>query len=295
MLIPVPGKFRTVGLTTLRVSNYRGFSMSTSMSTIIIHSPVGAKAEALASWMTNHQMALTELQSRVFNVKMPIPAQKNVKIAALRSKKAKTTLQDGKHWLEVTIPAAELHKVNAYMGCSHCSKRSSIPPGSAYTCENCSEADCTTEPKITFNCDISDGTGTLPMTAFSSTTEKLFKMSAADIFHMKHADDDQAFSAVQEMLRLKPFKVQVGPSTSLSMSNILQWVVKQVVIDGTNDNASGSVTATQADPSQSQVVSSSKGSQVQTRNSSTPPPKSKVTDASITSAVTASLALLNQQ
>ncbi|XP_074295872.1 uncharacterized protein LOC141623654 isoform X2 [Silene latifolia] len=53
-----------VGLTTLRVSNHRAFSMSTSLSTIIIHSPVGAKAEALASWMTGHHMALTELRSR---------------------------------------------------------------------------------------------------------------------------------------------------------------------------------------------------------------------------------------
>ncbi|XP_074296811.1 uncharacterized protein LOC141627435 [Silene latifolia] len=207
-------------------------------------------------------MALTELRSRVFHVKMPILTQKTVKIAALRSKKAKSTLQDEKYWLDVTIPTAELYRVNAYMGCSHCAKRSSIPPGRAYICDTCSETDCTSEPKITFGCDISDGSGTLPMTAFTSTTEKLFMMSAADIFHMKESDDEQAFSVVQEMIHYKPFKVQVGPSTSLVMSNILHWVVKKVVIDGPDDNASGSVSAIQGDPSQAQVVSSSEGSQV---------------------------------
>ncbi|KAK9698416.1 hypothetical protein RND81_08G102800 [Saponaria officinalis] len=187
MLTPVLGQFKIVGLTALRVSNYKGFSMTTSSSTIIIHSPIGEKAEALSAWMTSHQIALTQLQSKIYHIKMPMPIVKTTTISALRSKKAKLTLQDEKHWLEVVIPNAELHKINAYMGCSNCAKRSSIPPGSTYTCSTCSMSDCTTTPRITFSCDISDGTGTLPMTTFTSTAEQLFKMSASDIYHMKHS------------------------------------------------------------------------------------------------------------
>ncbi|KAK9750512.1 hypothetical protein RND81_02G202000 [Saponaria officinalis] len=232
MLTPVPGQFKTVGLTALRVSNYKGFSMTTSSSTIIIHSPIGEKAEALSTWMTSHQTALTQLQSRIYHIKMPMLVIKTTKISALRSKKTKSTLQDEKHWLEVAIPNAELHKINAYMGCSKCAKRSSIPPGRTYTCSTCSKPDCTTTPKITFSCDISDGTGTLPMTIFTSTAEQLFKMSASDIYHMKHSDDDQAFTAVQELLRVITFKVQVGPAKSFSINNILQWEVMDIVLDG---------------------------------------------------------------
>ncbi|KAK9690359.1 hypothetical protein RND81_09G122300 [Saponaria officinalis] len=209
MLTPIPGQFKTVGFTALRVSDYKGFSMTTSSSTIIIHSPVGDKAEALSAW-----------------------------ISALRSQKEKSTLQDERHWLEVVIPNAELHKINAYMGCSKCAKRSSILPGRTYTCSTCSKTDCTTAPKITFNCDISDGTGTLPMTAFTSTAEQLFKMSASDIYHMKHSDDDRAFTALQELLRVTTFKVQVGPAKSLSINNILQWEVKNIVLEGEDGNPS---------------------------------------------------------
>ncbi|KAK9690055.1 hypothetical protein RND81_09G101300 [Saponaria officinalis] len=232
MLTSISGQFKTVGLTALRVSDYKGFSMTTSSSTIIIHSHVGEKAEALSAWMTSHQTALTQLQSRIYHINMPMPVVKTTKISALRSKKAKSTLQDEKHWLEVAIPNAELHKINAYMGCSKCEKCSSIPPGRTYKCSTCSKPGCTTAPKITFNCDISDGTGTLPMTTFTSTTEQLFKMTASDIYHMKHSDDDQPFTALQELLRVTTFKVQVGPAKSLSINNILQWEVKNVVLDG---------------------------------------------------------------
>ncbi|KAK9733504.1 hypothetical protein RND81_04G071500 [Saponaria officinalis] len=242
MLTTVPGQFKIVGLTALRVSNYKCFSMTTSSSTIIIHSPIGEKAEALSAWMTNHQTALAQLQSRIYHIKMPLLVIKTTKISALRSKKAKSTLQDEKHWLEVAIPNAELHKINAYMRCSKCAKRSGIPPGHTYTCSACSKPDCTTTPKITFSCDISDGTGTLPMTTFTSTAEQLFKMSASDIYHMKHShlniylsvlqDDDKAFTAVQELLRVTTFKVQVGPAKSLSINNILQWEVKDSVFNG---------------------------------------------------------------
>ncbi|XP_074271459.1 replication protein A 70 kDa DNA-binding subunit B-like [Silene latifolia] len=263
MLIPEPGKFRIVGLTALRVSNHKGFSMTTSSSTVIIHSLL-AKAEALKIdanvihfyRMASHHTSLTQLQSRLFHVKLPMPNEKTTKISALRAKKAKSALQDEKHWLEVTIPAAELHKVHAYIGCSKCAKTSSMPPGRPYTCNNCSAPDCTSVPKITFNCEILDGTGTLPMTVFTQTAERLFKMSAANIFHMKHSDHEEAFSVVQELLRTTPFKVQVGPSTSLSVNNILQWVVKRVVVDDEDDTVSKSEPVQEPIP-ESQVIDDS--------------------------------------
>ncbi|KAK9665106.1 hypothetical protein RND81_14G090700 [Saponaria officinalis] len=259
MLTPVSGQFKIVGLTALRVSNYKGFSMTTSSSTIIIHSPIGEKAEALSAWMTNHQTALAQLQSRIYHIKMSLPVIKTTKISALRSKKAKSTLQDEKHWLEVTIPNAELHKINAYMGCSKCAKRSGIPPGHTYTCSACSKPDCTTTPKITFSCDISDGTGTLPMTTFTSTAEQLFKMSASDIYHMKHSDDDKAFTAVQELLRVTTFKVQVGPAKSLSINNILQWeecksMINSILADSVNDDNIAPTYVTQQVPKDASTV-----------------------------------------
>ncbi|KAK9733916.1 hypothetical protein RND81_04G100700 [Saponaria officinalis] len=90
MLTPVHGQFKTVRLTALRVSNYKGFSMTTSSSTIIIHSPISEKAEALSAWMASHQTTLTQLQSRIYHIKMPMPVIKTTKISALPLKKVHT-------------------------------------------------------------------------------------------------------------------------------------------------------------------------------------------------------------
>ncbi|KAK9664380.1 hypothetical protein RND81_14G037500 [Saponaria officinalis] len=127
------------------------------------------------------------MQSRVVDVRKSGNDPTIKKIATLKMKKAQTTLQEERHWLRVTIPAPELNQINAYLGCSNCGKRVDMPAGHVYSYATCSAENIICSPKITFNSNFSDGSGTLSMTAFTVDAVKLFRMEAADIFKMKHS------------------------------------------------------------------------------------------------------------
>ncbi|KAK9696971.1 hypothetical protein RND81_08G007200 [Saponaria officinalis] len=190
--------FSVVGFTALRVSTHKGFSLTSSMSTTIIHDPKGSRARALEDWVSQHQEALSDRQTRILDVH--------------------NTLQEERRWLKVVIPDANFDKVNAYLGCSNCGKRTDVPVGKPYACTTCSK-------------DFSDGTGTLAITMFTQDCEKMFRMTAPDIFRVKNSDDRTTFKAVQQLLRTPDVLIEVGPKTTLSRNNVLQWVLKQVVIE----------------------------------------------------------------
>ncbi|KAK9750028.1 hypothetical protein RND81_02G167900 [Saponaria officinalis] len=44
-------------------------------------------------------------------------------------------------------------------------------------------------------------------------------------------DDQIAFKAIQQLLRTSYVLIEVRPKTTLSWNNILQWILKQVVIE----------------------------------------------------------------
>ncbi|KAK9749018.1 hypothetical protein RND81_02G096700 [Saponaria officinalis] len=130
-----------------------------------------------------------------------------------------------------------MDKMHAYLGCSNCGRSADIPTGHTYTCTNCSTKDCVSSPRVTFNCEVSDGTGRLSLTFFTSDCDKLLKMSAPDIFKIKHSDDMQDFEAIHALLRNTHVLIEVGPQKALSINNVLQWVLKKIVVD---DDESGS-------------------------------------------------------
>ncbi|XP_074302772.1 uncharacterized protein LOC141634534 [Silene latifolia] len=158
-------------------------------------------------------------------------------LSALNNKKAKNTLQDERYQLNVTVPAPDLQKVNAYLGCSHCGKRTDYATGEKFKCETCTKDDVVSEPRITFNCEVSDGTERLEITAFTSDTSDMFQMSAADIFHMKHSGDNTSFGKVCDALNNGPLVIEVSPKIALSRNNILQWALRRIVAAPSRDVA----------------------------------------------------------
>ncbi|XP_074283809.1 replication protein A 70 kDa DNA-binding subunit D-like [Silene latifolia] len=167
-----------VGFTALKVSPHKGFSMTTTMSTTIQHAAVGERPRSLEDWVANHNIKLCEIQARILTLKGLFAVHQTSTIAALRMKKAQTTLQD---------------------------------------------------ERITFNCEVSDGTGTLPITVFTADAEKIFQALAEDIFRMKHSENLTRFEAMKSKLQTTPFSIKVGPNTTLSMNNVLQWVLKKII------------------------------------------------------------------
>ncbi|KAH9625530.1 hypothetical protein KSS87_020327 [Heliosperma pusillum] len=174
---------------------------------------------------------LMETKARILQARRSATNKIIVTIAALRGKKASGTLPDDRFWLRVTVLEATLSKVNAYLGCSQCGARSNLPAGARYSCKRCSKEECISIARVTFSCDVSDGTWSLPITAFTGNAETLFQMAANDIFQMKCSDNAAAFEVPQALLRTKPLLIEVAPKTSLAISNILEWVLRQVIIE----------------------------------------------------------------
>ncbi|XP_056698729.1 replication protein A 70 kDa DNA-binding subunit D-like [Spinacia oleracea] len=181
-------KFNVVGFTSLRTTSHKGFSLSTSISTVIDHDPKGDRPNALNEWALTHQDILSDRQARVLDVRNPSPKRVIMTLDILKLKKNTTTLQEERRWIRVVVPEPDFDRVHAYIGCCNCGTRTEVPVGKAYTCTACSHKGSVASPRITFNCNISDGTGELSVTAFTADVERLFRMPAADLFRIKHTD-----------------------------------------------------------------------------------------------------------
>ncbi|KAL9232389.1 hypothetical protein vseg_007504 [Gypsophila vaccaria] len=230
-------QFTMAAFTALKVSNHKGFSLTTTMSTTIIVSPKCEQTNNLEQWVSRSGNMLSDMRQRIMDVRNSVNERAPTKISALRQKKAHNTLQEERHWLQVTVPHPDFEKINAYLGCSYCGKRAEVPPGIAFTCTTCSKKGCICSPRVTFSCEVSDGTGQLSITTFTEDSEKLFRMQAADIFRVKHSDDNKAFSTIQKMLQTNTFMIQVGPKATLTRNNVLQWVLKRIEGIGSKNSA----------------------------------------------------------
>ncbi|XP_021865870.1 uncharacterized protein [Spinacia oleracea] len=208
------------------------------MSTVIIHDPNGARANALTDWALTHQDILANRQARVLDVRNPSPLRVIITLDDLNQKTNINTIQEERLWVKVVVPELDFDRVHAYIGCCNCGRRTDVPVGKAYTCTNCSQKGSMACPRVTTNCDISDSTGTRSVTMFTSDSETLFRMPAEDIFRIKHTKDDIAIKAATEMVRTKPILVQLGPTVALSKSNALQWCLKKVALEENTEEAS---------------------------------------------------------
>ncbi|XP_074295819.1 replication protein A 70 kDa DNA-binding subunit B-like isoform X2 [Silene latifolia] len=59
LLLSKATKLQIVGFTALKITNHKGFSMATTMSTTFIHSPTGDKPTTLEDWRNRNQTKLT--------------------------------------------------------------------------------------------------------------------------------------------------------------------------------------------------------------------------------------------
>ncbi|XP_056688026.1 replication protein A 70 kDa DNA-binding subunit B-like [Spinacia oleracea] len=223
-------KFVVVGFTSLRATSHKALSLSSSMSTVFVHDPEGHREDALKEWALRHQVVLADRQSRVLVFRNPSNEKVIITLDELRNKKNTNTLQEERPWLKVCIPDARIEKVHAYLGCPNCGKTTTVPVGEDFKCLTCSRNGVISTPRITFNCEVSDDTGTYAFTPFTEDSERLFRMTVADIFRMKHDGDLKTFMVARKLLLTKHFLIQVGPTTSLSTSNVLQWCLKKVSI-----------------------------------------------------------------
>uniref|UniRef100_A0A803MXM3 Replication factor A C-terminal domain-containing protein n=1 Tax=Chenopodium quinoa TaxID=63459 RepID=A0A803MXM3_CHEQI len=220
--------FKVIGFRALKPNTRRGFSMNSGMSTRIVYEPKGNRATVLSDWANLFYQRVVDRQARVLEIRYPSENRKILSIAELKQKKPSNTLQEEVLWIEVTIENAELEKVNAYTGCSNCWKRTNLPLQKRYSCAACSNKECISTERITFKFEARDDTGTMAFTTFNDDTERLFRKTAATIYAIKEADDQDAFRAIQDMLSSTPFYIKVGPTQHLGQNNVLEWTLKTI-------------------------------------------------------------------
>ncbi|KAK9715599.1 hypothetical protein RND81_06G176000 [Saponaria officinalis] len=140
-LAPAAQTYNVFGFTAMHVSSYK----ATSMSTTFDKNPAGNRANNLREWAQKNHNVLADMNSRIADVKNT-PTEKVIKIIyTLLQKKVQNTLQEERHWLQVTVPDLDFNKINAYVGCSKCGKRTDIPAGQPYKC-NAYPKDCVSCP-----------------------------------------------------------------------------------------------------------------------------------------------------
>uniref|UniRef100_A0A803MAQ6 Uncharacterized protein n=1 Tax=Chenopodium quinoa TaxID=63459 RepID=A0A803MAQ6_CHEQI len=119
-----------------------------------------------------------------------------------RQAKACNVLQEERHWLRISIPQADLNDVITYIGF-----------------------------RSTLKFEAVDDSGAMAFTTFTADTEKLFGKSAEEIHFMKDYEDVQSFGSIYQKLCNNYVLVEVGPTTTLSRNNILQWCLKGIEIE----------------------------------------------------------------
>uniref|UniRef100_A0A803MDU4 RNase H type-1 domain-containing protein n=1 Tax=Chenopodium quinoa TaxID=63459 RepID=A0A803MDU4_CHEQI len=105
-------------------------------------------------------------------------------------------------WIKVTIPEADLQRVNAYIGCLGCGKRTHLALGTRFPCISCKKGDIVAVHK-----------------------------TATEIWDIKATVNFEAFKVVQAILATKPFFIQVTPTLELARNSVLLWTLKTVEVE----------------------------------------------------------------
>uniref|UniRef100_A0A803LA31 Uncharacterized protein n=1 Tax=Chenopodium quinoa TaxID=63459 RepID=A0A803LA31_CHEQI len=227
--------FAVVGFTTLRPSLHKGFSLSTGMSTEIIHDPKGEKADILHEWARIHTQLLLQRQEKILQVRCQTLNDNYTKIQNLREKKAHNVLQEERHWLNITIAQPEVDNIIAYIGCFSCGRRTNVHVGTGFFCGGCKK-DSNASYRVTFKFQAVDDSRAMTFTTFNNDTEKLFGQNAQQIHFIRDFGAENTFLPIVRRLRTSQILVQVGPTTALSRNNVLEWCLKGIEINPKDKN-----------------------------------------------------------
>ncbi|XP_021740104.1 replication factor A protein 1-like [Chenopodium quinoa] len=123
--------------THLRPTTYKGFSLASSMSTTIISDPTGEEAHALRTWMKEKQEMLLDQATKILHIRTPSRTTATKTINEIEQKNAANTMQEERHWIQATIPDAQLENLLAYLGCNNCGKRCQEAKDATFKCLHC--------------------------------------------------------------------------------------------------------------------------------------------------------------
>ncbi|KAL2927184.1 Replication protein A 70 kDa DNA-binding subunit B [Bienertia sinuspersici] len=200
--------FIVAGFTAMRIKAYKGFSLGSTMSTEILVNPTNEKAEKLQLWACQNETLLRDCQSVIMESRNPSPQRIISTAAEINAKKATSTWLEKKFWLKVTMTEATLDDLYFYLGCSKCGRKGDAKKGAL----------------ITFKFKAVDATGTRKFTIFTREVETLFDLTSDQMHEMKYSDNATMLKEKIEQFHTTEIYLQVGPTNTLTTSQMLSWV-----------------------------------------------------------------------
>uniref|UniRef100_A0A803LHX7 Replication factor A C-terminal domain-containing protein n=1 Tax=Chenopodium quinoa TaxID=63459 RepID=A0A803LHX7_CHEQI len=219
--------FLVVSFRHLKAATHGGFSLVSSMSTIIDPDPAGPEVSALKAWVIENEDRLADhvahqLQSREASISNVLTS-----VEDLKKKTPLTTTAHERHWLKITIPTARKEDIIAYVGCSVCGNHCDNVEATKFYCDKCNDT-CTTEKRVSITFYAADDIATIRLTAYGKQCEKLLGLKEAELIEKKISGWD-GFDKLAAALKGKPVKVEVGPTSAIKRVGYLKWVIKTVV------------------------------------------------------------------
>ncbi|KAL2942678.1 Replication protein A 70 kDa DNA-binding subunit B, partial [Bienertia sinuspersici] len=145
--------YHVVGILALTGRSYKGFTLSTTMSSVIVPNPEGVKANALRAWS------------------------------------ASNTWQEERFNLKVTLPTAFVENLRLYLGCSKCGRRTNATVNTTFKCPFCNVQDAQSLPSTfyrpIFKLDAVDDSGSMALTLFAREVEFLMGLSSIEMWKLK--------------------------------------------------------------------------------------------------------------
>ncbi|KAL2897624.1 Replication protein A 70 kDa DNA-binding subunit B [Bienertia sinuspersici] len=187
--------YHVVGILALTGRTYKGFTLSTTMSSVIVPNPEGVKANALRAWPASN----TWLEER-FNLK-------------------------------VTLPTTFVENLHLYLCCSKCGCRTNATVNTTFNCPFCNVQDAQSLPRPIFKVDAVDDTGSMALTLFAREVEFLMGLSSIEMWMLKENGNEDVFAEKMHELRQKNVALQIGPTLALTTSKVLNWTVRSIAFE----------------------------------------------------------------
>ncbi|KAL2893590.1 Replication protein A 70 kDa DNA-binding subunit B [Bienertia sinuspersici] len=223
--------YHVVGILALTGRSYKGFTLSTTMSSVIVPNPEGVKANALRAWAADHHALLAEHRTKLIGIHSSSETASITTVQQINQRKASNTWQEERFNLKVTLPTASVENLRLYLGCSKCGRRTNATVNTTFKCPFCNVQDAQSLPRPIFKVDAVDDSGSMALTLFAREVEFLMGLSSIEMWKLKENGNEDVFAEKMHELRQKNVALQIGPTLALTTSKVLNWTVRSIAFE----------------------------------------------------------------
>lgn len=250
ILQAIAQSFPTLIAVRLKVSSFRGQSLSTKPTSAFVLNPNFKAAHQLHNWCIQNEGVIrtlpSPLETHVRNITTPSPkVDKIISISNISSSpNAKM------YWVKATMSITSLDQSFWYMSCNNCYKSINAKYQTVFDCFHCKKKEVIAEPRVKFQVELKDNSGSIMATIFQDHAEKFFSISSTDL--MKHTTQDGKVSnealpklnvPEYHIIQLKPRQYQFRG----------QAMLQHVITSVNNDDAEPSIITLASKPHQQSI------------------------------------------